>query len=47
MKTDKKIMAYLDRNLYQLAKRYTQKLDISFAELIRLALHDYLQTHDK
>lgn len=47
MKTDKKIMAYLSRNLYQLSKRYAQKMDISIAELIRRALNHYLQTKDK
>lgn len=47
MKTDKKIMAYLTLNSYTLAKRYAQKNDISFAELIRRALQYYLETKDK
>ncbi|KKN18536.1 hypothetical protein LCGC14_0954850 [marine sediment metagenome] len=47
MKTDKKIMAYLPESLYRRSKRFTQKLDISIAELIRRALERYLGTQDK
>ncbi len=47
MKTDKKIMAYMPKNLYQLSKKYSQKVEISIAELIRLSLWHYLQTKDK
>ena len=42
MKTDKKIMAYLDNSLYSRVKRRAQSRDISIAELIRKALEYYL-----